>query len=202
VLTLSIGRYYHRKNLPGNIISTVGAVHGSIGIITQIVLTNPHWAPKLEDDLEALLSYQFDSGNWPISLSTPPGPDIILEVCHGSPGIVISLECIKQHFPNLNKKIDQAIQRARDDILERGLLTKEPCLCHGISGNALALDGRDFERFLSFTTGDEIEALDRNGMLVKSDNPFGLWTGLTGRAWAWAVADRDLNKTLLGYNDV
>jgi hypothetical protein len=190
------------SNLSGNILSAVGAVHGSIGIITQIVLTNPRWAPKLEDDLGALLSYQFDSGNWPISISTPPGPDLILEVCHGSPGIVISLECIKQYFPNLQEKIAQAIQRARDDILERGLLTNEPCLCHGISGNALALDGLDFERFLSCTTGDEIEALDRDGILVKSDNPSGLWTGQAGRAWAWAVADRALEKTLLGYNDV
>jgi hypothetical protein len=166
------------------------------------VLTNPRWAPKLEEDLEAVISSQFDSGNWPIYMSTPPGPDLVLEVCHGSPGVVISLESIKQYFPNLQEKIAQAIQSARDDILERGLLMKESCLCHGISGNALALDGLDFERFLSYTTGDEIEALGREGLLVKSDKPSGLWTGQAGRAWAWAIADRALEKTLLGYNDV
>ncbi|MBE7180494.1 MAG: hypothetical protein INR71_04650, partial [Terriglobus roseus] len=31
----------------------VGAVHGAVGIITQIVLTDPSWAPKLEGDLAA-----------------------------------------------------------------------------------------------------------------------------------------------------
>jgi Lanthionine synthetase C-like protein len=178
----------------------VGAVHGAIGIITQIVLTDVNWAPKLEAELGALLSYQYDSGNWPSSI--PPGRDRLVQVCHGAPGVIISLESIKEHFPKLKDKIERAIARGRGSIVERGLLTKEPCLCHGISGNALALDSPHFEHFLSFTTGHEIKAMDKDGLMERSDDPASLWTGEAGRAWAWAVADKGLEKRLLGYNDV
>jgi lantibiotic modifying enzyme len=148
----------------------VGAVHGAIGIITQIVLTDASWAPDLEAELGALLSYQYDSGNWPSSI--PPGRDRLVQVCHGAPGVVISLLSIKKYFPKLEAKIDSAIVKARECIQERGLLTKEACLCHGISGNALAMEDQDCAHFLSFSkygshsilrircfmSGDEINA--------------------------------------------
>ena len=127
----------------------LGAAHGTIGIMTQIVLTNPAWAPKLAPELEEFLTYQYDSGNWPSSL--PPGQDRLVQVCHGAPGIIISLQSIKQYFPDLQDKIEAAITKGTRCIQERGLLTKEPGLCHGISGNALALDGNEFEHFLSFS---------------------------------------------------
>ena len=178
----------------------VGAVHGAIGIITQVVLTDPSYAPELEADLAALLSYQFPSGNWPSSL--PPGKDRLVQVCHGAPGVVGSLISIKEHFPNIQAKIDQAITKGRECIVERGLLTKEPCLCHGISGNALALEDEQFEHFLTYTTSGEIKAMDKDGMMEKSDDPSALWCGEAGRAWAWAIADKGLDKRFLGYNDI
>jgi hypothetical protein len=94
------------------------------------------------------------------------------------------------------------IEKGRACIKERGLLTKEPCLCHGISGNALALEGNDFEHFLSYTSWSEIRSMEKDGMLEKSDNPSALYGGEAGRAWAWAVADKGLEKTFLGYNDI
>jgi hypothetical protein len=178
----------------------VGAVHGAIGIITQVILTDPSRAPDLEADLGAVLSYQYDSGNWPSSL--PPGRDRLVQFCHGAPGVVGSLVSIRKYFPNLKDRIDRAIARGRDCIQERGLLTKEPCLCHGITGNALALDEEMFQHFLTFTTGHEVKAMEKDGMLEKSDDPSGLWTGEAGRAWSWAVADKGLEKTFLGYNDL
>lgn len=178
----------------------VGAVHGAIGIITQIVLTDPSWAPKLEAELAALLSYQYDSGNFPSSL--PPGRDRLVQFCHGAPGVVASLISIQRYFPNLQDRIDRVVQKGRECIRERGLLTKEPCLCHGITGNALALDGKDFEHFLTYTTGHEVRAMEKDGMLEKSDHPSALWCGEAGRAWAWAVADKGLEKRFLGYNDI
>jgi hypothetical protein len=39
--------------------------------------------------------------------------------------------CIKKYFPNLEEKITKAIAKGRECVRERGLLTKEPCLCHG-----------------------------------------------------------------------
>lgn len=108
----------------------VGAVHGAIGIITQIVLCDPRkYAKELETELAVLLTYQYESGNWPSSI--PPEKDRLVQVCHGAPGVVISLLSIRQYFPNLKDRIDKAIAKGRECILERGLLTKEPCLCHG-----------------------------------------------------------------------
>jgi hypothetical protein len=164
----------------------VGAVHGAIGIITQIVLTDPSWAEKLQADLATLLTFQNPSGNWPAYLNA--GRDKLVQCCHGAPGVIISLVSLRPYFPRLQGKIDVAIEKGRKAILDRGLLTKEPCLCHGISGNALALDDQDFEHFLTFTTGHEIKALEKDGQLDKSDDPSGLWTGEAGRAWAWAVS--------------
>lgn len=178
----------------------VGAVHGAIGIITQIVLTDPSWAPKLEAELGALLSYQYESGNFPSSL--PPGRDRLVQFCHGAPGVIASLISIQQYFPELQDRINRAVEKGRECIKERGLLTKEPCLCHGITGNALALEDKDFEHFLTYTTGHEIKSMGKDGMLVKSDDPSALWCGEAGRAWAWAVADKGLEKRFLGYNDI
>ena len=178
-----------------------GAAHGIIGIITQVVLTSPRYAPQLEAELGALLSYQADDGNWPSSI--PPTTVSKIHFCHGATGVVTSLDSIKHHFPNLRQRIETSLQQARKLIWDKGLLTKEPCLCHGISGNALAL-GRDdwVEHFLSYTTRSEISAMDKDGMMEKSDEPAALWTGEAGRSWAWAVVDKGLPKRFLGYNDI
>lgn len=179
----------------------IGAVHGAMGIITQVVLTNPQkYAEKMETELAVLLTYQYDSGNFPSSV--PPERDRLVQVCHGAPGVVTSLLSIREHFPNLREKIDKAIAKGRESILERGLLTKEPCLCHGISGNALALEDQEFEHFLTYTTGHEMKSMEKDGMLEKSSAPESLFFGEAGRAWTWAVADRALEKRILGYNDL
>ena len=181
--------------------SYVGAVHGLIGIITQVTLTDPErYARAVEADLSVLLTYQYDTGNWPSSL--PPGRDKLVQVCHGAPGVVNSLQSIREHFPKLQSRIDVAVRKGRECILDRGLITKEPCLCHGISGNALALDDEHCQHFLTYTTGHEMKGLEKDGLVEKSDNPEGLWCGEAGRAWAWAVMDKGLPKRLLGYNDI
>ena len=75
-------------------------------------------------------------------------------------------------------------------------------LVTGISGNALALEDKEFEHFLTYTTGNEMKAMEKDGLLEKSSNPESLFGGEAGRAWCWAVADRGLPKTVLGYNDL
>ena len=110
----------------------IGAVHGAIGIITQIVLTNPQkYAPKMETDLAVLLTYQYDGGNFPSSL--PAERDRLVQICHGAPGVIVSLLSIKDYFPALKERIEGSIRKGRECVWERGLLTKEPCVCHGKS---------------------------------------------------------------------
>ena len=110
----------------------VGAIHGAIGIITQVVMTDPKkYASKVEADLAVLLTYQYETGNWPSSI--PPEKDRLVQVCHGAPGVVNSLVSIRKYFPNLEEKLNRAITKGRECVKERGLLTKEPSLCHGMS---------------------------------------------------------------------
>jgi len=114
----------------------LGAVHGEIGIITQLVLTTPSLAPRLQPALRQLLNMQQDDGNWPSSEESGAGGRLV-QFCHGAPGFVFSLIALRPHFPDLRNRFDDAIERARECIEDRGLLKKEPSLCHGIFGNAL-----------------------------------------------------------------
>ena len=58
-----------------------------------------------EAELAVLLSYQFDNGNFPASL--PLERDRLVQVCHGAPGVVVSLLSIREYFPSLKEKIDK-----------------------------------------------------------------------------------------------
>jgi hypothetical protein len=178
-----------------------GAGHGSIAMITQIALSTPEKVSQVQADLERILDEQFPSGNWPTAPGYPV--DKLVQFCHGAPGIVISLQKIRPFFPTLHERIDKAIVLGRKCIWERGLLKKEPCLCHGITGNALALnDTAQFEHFLSHATLAEIERGDKEGVLEMSSSYVSLLFANDGSAWTWAVADKGLEKTFLGYTDI
>ncbi|ETI24900.1 hypothetical protein G647_04270 [Cladophialophora carrionii CBS 160.54] len=180
----------------------VGSAHGAFGILAQLVLSSPQSAETLEPPLTSLLDTQFPSGNFPSAL--PPGSDKLVQFCHGGPGAVLALRSLRPHFPNLQARIDSATRAAQKDIWNRGLLTKEPCLCHGISGNALALDDdAEFEHFLARTTTDSLEALGWLKAAGRDDQFVGLYTGEAGRAWTWAVKDKQLReKPCIGFNDL
>jgi len=180
----------------------IGAAHGVICILTEIILTSPSRALELEGDLKRLLSFQMKNGNWPLN-SSEPEDDRMVQFCHGSPGFIVSLRSLRPHFPNLHNEIDAAIIKASEVVWKRGLLRKDPCLCHGMTGNALAFDDEErFQHFLSFTTRERwLEAIN-DGLFKQSDRPYGALSGETGRAWVWAIADKGLPKTVLGYNDL
>jgi hypothetical protein len=116
-----------------------GASHGDIGIITQLVLSDPSLAPQLTERLEDLLDAQLEDGNWPASSRSHwrgKGAELV-QWCHGAPGFVHSLQTLRPYFPAHRGEIDRAIGRAQDLVWRHGLLTKEPTLCHGMLGNAL-----------------------------------------------------------------
>ena len=177
----------------------LGTVHGDIGIVTQIVLSDPSYAPQLESKLLSLLELQDAEGNWPVV----EGKDIgLVQFCHGAPGFVLSLLAIRSHFPMLHTQIDAAVQLGRKVTWERGLLTKEPNLCHGIMGNALALEARQQEHFLCLATPGRVEQGVADGMFEGAEDPFGMLWGEAGRAWVWMeVLDSGHGKMAL-YSDV
>ncbi|EXJ88848.1 hypothetical protein A1O3_01912 [Capronia epimyces CBS 606.96] len=179
----------------------LGAAHGTFGILCQLVLSSPSSAETVQPILTQLLETKFPSGNFPSSL--PPGSDRLVQFCHGGPGAVLALRSLRPHFPKLRNRIDSAIVAAQRDIWKRGVLTKQPCLCHGIAGNALALDDEaEFQHFVAYMASEVLENqgwLDQAG---RDDQFVGLYTGEAGRSWVWAVADKKLDKNCVGFNDL
>ena len=183
----------------------LGAVHGSVGIITQLVLSNPNYAahPTVTAVLGDLLQSQDpNSGNFPSSMDS--GRDsLLVQFCHGAPGFVLSLPVIQKYFdPALQFTIDGCVEKARSCIWERGLLTKQPNLCHGATGNALALPSPQREHFMAYTTTDMIGKGIEEGWYIEGSDPYGLFCGEAGRAWGWALMDAGKDKGVLGYSDV
>ncbi|KFY38784.1 hypothetical protein V494_04203 [Pseudogymnoascus sp. VKM F-4513 (FW-928)] len=177
----------------------IGSVHGDIGILTQIILSEPSYAPKLESRLLELLDLQGEEGNWPVIEGKEIG---LVQFCHGAPGVLISLFPIRQYFPALHEQIDKAIELGRKVTWERGVLIKEPNICHGITGNALVLNAPQKEHFLALATPEKIEQGVADGTFEKDADPFGLLWGEAGRAWVWMdILDGSEGKLVL-YSDV
>ncbi|KAI1405356.1 hypothetical protein F4819DRAFT_510325 [Hypoxylon fuscum] len=188
----------------------LGAAHGALGILTQAVLSQPAHAPSLQRLLRDLLRTQRASGNFPSS-ATSGAADRLVQFCHGAPGFAVSLAAVAPRFPALRAEIDDALRSARAHVAARGLLTKTPCLCHGIAGNALALveyeDEGAFRRFLACMGSEELR---RRGWLEegRGGEDVGLFTGEAGRAWVWGLALALKGEggggvgRCIGYNDV
>lgn len=181
----------------------LGAVHGDMGIIAQIVLASPKYAAALQPRLSELLDLQDHDGNWPSSVPSAHRSNPLVQFCHGAPGFVISLVAIEKHFASLRNRVRTAIARGRDCVWARGVLTKDPCLCHGTTGNALALEpGGRSAHFLGLTTAQERGKMKRDEVLVEGDDPFGLFCGEAGRAWGWVVLDTGVEAGMVGFTDV
>lgn len=181
-----------------------GAAHGNIGILTQIISCDPSYAPRLEPNIRSLLSLQTAEGHW--DLHPTPNPDkthSLVQICHGTPGFIVSLVNLLPHLPTLQTLIENAIQRGREYIWQKGLLRKEPNLCHGIVGNALALEsGERRNHFLAFCKRDVIQELMKEGVFKEGEDRWGLWSGEGGRAWVWLVQNAGMEGGIPGYTDV
>ena len=119
-----------------NDLQDIGAAHGHIGIIAQIVLSSPlpEERQALKTWLIPLLNLQMPNGNWPYTEQMDKGH---VQFCHGAPGFVHGLMAVRSSFPDLHDEIDQAIEKANLLIEKFVILNKEPNLCHGSFGNGL-----------------------------------------------------------------
>ncbi|KAJ2899212.1 hypothetical protein MKZ38_003355 [Zalerion maritima] len=183
----------------------LGAVHGDIGIITQLVLTTPTLASQLAPKLISLLETQLANGNWPSSEGKEATS--LTQFCHGAPGFVLSLSSLKPFFPAIRDRIDAAVRKGRGCIWREGLLRKEPSLCHGIFSNALALPaGPHREHFLAFATPEKMAEYIKYDRSMFEPADYGSRYSLTAgyspsAAWTWMMRSRESPK-LVAYNDV
>lgn len=160
--------------------------------------------PTILASLDRCLKLQTSDGNWPASAESRHSH--LVQFCHGAPGFVISLRAIQEYFdPELHERIEVACKLAESCIREKGLLSKEPSLCHGITGNALALPWAHRKHFMVYAVADVVAEGKETGLYVESEDPYGLFTGEAGRAWGWYVlltnGDKGL-RGMIGYTDV
>lgn len=101
--------------------------------------------PLIADTITGLCQICINNGgHLPSSVpgrSSRPSP--LVQVCHGSPGILILLACARKNTYLLTNywspTWDQATLLATERIWEQGLLSKGGSLCHGLAGNAWPL---------------------------------------------------------------
>ncbi|KAL0938021.1 abscisic acid ABA receptor [Colletotrichum truncatum] len=191
-----------------------GAADGELGTLTQLVVTTPPLAPRLEGKLSELLDLQRPDGSWPSQSQGADGQTGVKEegerpdFAHGATGLVVSLLSLRPFFPSLQGKIDEVVGRARD-FLARNQGQEawgEPSLWYGVLGAALAFPkGETRDAFLSLSSPknnipDFTRAADSppeppssSGSVATSYDP--------GAAWMWAVSERDMPRMIF-YNDI
>lgn len=184
----------------------IGAAHGDIGILTQLVLSNHELGTNaiVETQLNEQLDLQTPDGHWFITPDPKLGDDDLVHFCHGSPGFIISFLAMRPFVkPALQERIDKAVELGRKEVWEKGILRKQPNLCHGITGNMLALgDPKQREHFMAHATSEKFDEGVRNEVFAKGDDESGLQWGEAGRAWGWMVIDSGLDLGWPGYSDI
>ena len=141
---------------------------------------------------------------WPYPRALP-----FVQICHGSPGLLLLLNAARQNQDFSNKywdaSWDKALNLCAQKTWEEGLLSKGAGLCHGITGNALPFLFLPGETSQS-TNSDELlskglamllrafeapplsQTLDSGRAYRTPDNRFSLFEGLAGSMCAWADA--------------
>ena len=168
--------------------------------------------PELWTWLEYLLEAQLPSGNW--TTTAGKESDELVQFCHGAPGFVISLDALSNCIDSIDVStatspqvakirniLPNVLEAARKCVHQRGLLTKEPCLCHGLSGNALALVGKEREQLMQWAQEVVRVKYLREGLYTPGSDLWGLALGEAGRAWSWMVL-LGLGHGVIGYTDI
>ncbi|XP_032779596.2 glutathione S-transferase LANCL1 [Daphnia magna] len=164
----------------------LGPAHGFAGILYLLLQITDYLEPGVvEDDirlcLDFLLETRFPSGNFPSSLDSER--DRLVQWCHGAPGFI---HCFIAAAKVYNSDLYlSAAKQCADVTWERGILTKGVGLCHGISGNALAIlhlykhtkDPVYLYRAYKFS---EIVMDDRPHEFRTPDRPLSLFEGTAG----------------------
>lgn len=167
----------------------LGAAHGRIGVLTQLLLTEPSLLEEFYTTIDILINIdQTPAGNWPVIVGE--AEEHVTHFCDGAPGFVISFLALKDIVAGtcVEANVDKAISRGRDYIATQGMVTNVPMLCHGMTGSALALEQKERDHFLGHATPAMIrKSIEMNEFTVEEeiDDKYGMLYGEAGRAWVW-----------------
>jgi lantibiotic modifying enzyme len=133
------------QQLYGKTVQYLGAGHGFAGCVQPLLLGadlldaahREQLYERTEATLAALARTEGDAVNWPPGTfkPRPDGPQVLMQWCHGAPGIVTALA----GFPReRSARMEALLTGAGQAIWQAGPLAKGPGLCHGTAGNGLA----------------------------------------------------------------
>lgn len=133
------------QNLYGKSVQYLGAGHGFAGnvypLLKGALLLDAGRRALLYErcvaTLRATATFEGDAVNWPPGtyVPRPGGPRMLMQWCHGAPGIVTGLSDFPcQVFPQM----DAMLVAAGHAVWQAGPLVKGHGLCHGTAGNGYA----------------------------------------------------------------
>lgn len=172
--------YGHRTRYLGLAHGFAGSVHALLLAFTALDdARRPELVEIATEVLEATAVWADGACSW------PPDPDDLrplsrLQICHGAPGIVVSLASVtRAESPSL----DALLLAAGEATWRAGPIERGPGLCHGTAGNGAAFlklhartgDERWLERARAFAM-HALEQCERERAVV-GHGRHGLWTG-------------------------
>jgi lantibiotic modifying enzyme len=133
------------QNLWGDTHQMLGAGHGFAGnaypLLRGAALLPEHQRDLLYarclETLRATAVFEGDGVNWPSRIrdSAPIAKDMLMQWCHGAPGIITALADFP---PQRSADLDAMLIMAGNAVWNAGPLAKGYGLCHGTAGNAYA----------------------------------------------------------------
>jgi len=183
------------QDMYGKVVQYLGAGHGLAGNVYALLkcaalLDAPRRAELYERTATAfrtLAKSQDGAVNWPPGTYTPRpgGAQILMQWCHGAPGIVTALS----DFPRgVSAELDALLVQAGQAIWTAGPLVKGYGLCHGTAGNGYAFLGL-YERtgdplWLDRARAFAVHAMGQQDRMRREHGRgrYTLWTGDAGLA--------------------
>lgn len=183
------------QHLQGKTVQYLGAGHGFAGNVHPLLKgasllgagRREALYARCVATLRATAKFEGDAVNWPPGtyLPRPDGPRMLMQWCHGAPGIVTGLSDFpSQGFPDM----DAMLIGAGHAVWQAGPLNKGYGLCHGTAGNGQAFltlyqrtgDSLWLDRARCFAT----HAITQQGGMPQAhgQSRYTLWTGEPGLA--------------------
>jgi hypothetical protein len=172
----------------------LGGVHG-FAATAAVIIKGRHlfdasdwgaWQRAIANTMRNTARREGDRVNWPEFVYPENGiaypPKHLMQVCHGAPGVVISLAGLPAD------ELDADLIAGGEAIWEAGPLRKGAGLCHGTAGNGYALlklhERTGDERWLARARAFAMHAIAQAGSHSRQYGQmrYSLWTGDPGLA--------------------
>ncbi|TGZ81457.1 hypothetical protein EX30DRAFT_340736 [Ascodesmis nigricans] len=181
----------------------LGALHGVAGICT-VLLQIPKFLldpimPRILDTVKMLCDSTRECNGFLPSRIHVAGfkeKNEIVQICHGSPGLLILLATLRRLRPQewaACGVFAQTLDMVAEVVWQRGYVLKGLGICHGVSGNAWALLSTGDTKWVGravalLLAARNMPPLGDDTRFNLPDHPWSLFEGVAGLVAAWAEA--------------